>query len=403
MSSNHKVIRVSALLLLAAVSSLGQFESGSVLGTVTDPGGSVVSGASITLTNTQTGTSVKGKTDGSGNFLFVNQRLGSYQVRAEKTGFRVAETSPFDLSVDARQRIDLKLELGSVSESVTVTGAAGLLETDTSSRGEVINPREMSELPLNGRAYADLTLLVPGVAKSLLENGTDSSRDASYNVNGQRSELNNFMLDGVDNNAYGTSNQGFSNQVMQPSPDAIQQFKVETNNYSAEYDRAAGAVINVTIKSGTNQLHGSLWEYNRNTVFNAVGFFKPLNGTLPFNQNQFGASAGGPIIKNKLFVFGDYEGFRRVYHPLQFASVPTVAMDHGDFSAYGLPIANPFTHGIAPNGIIPASEFSPMGAPSPLFPRPTCPASPITTNRLPPTRFTTTRETSGPTTTSIRS
>ena len=145
------------------------------------------------------------------------------------------------------------------------------------------------------------------------------------------------------NNAYGTSNQGFSNQVMQPSLDAIQQFKVETDNYSAEYDHAAGAVINATIKSGTNQLHGSLWEYNRNTVLNAVGFFKPRNGTLPFNQNQFGAAAGGPILKNKLFVFGDYEGFRRVYHPLQFASVPTTSMDNGDFSAYGLAITNPLT------------------------------------------------------------
>jgi hypothetical protein len=369
----HKSTSVFSLLLLCAIPSLAQFESGSVLGSITDPSGNAVSAAVVTLTNIRTGTSVKSKTDSSGNFLFVNQRLGSYQVRAEMAGFRVAESNPFELTVDARQRLDLRLELGSVSEAVTVTGTAGLLEADTSSRGEVINPREISELPLNGRAYADLTLLVPGVAKSLLENGTDSSRDASYNVNGQRSELNNFMLDGVDNNAYGTSNQGFSNQVIQPSPDAIQQFKVETNNFSAEYDHAAGAVINVTIKSGTNQLHSSLWEYNRNTVLNAVGFFKPLNGTLPFNQNQFGAAAGGPIVKNKLFVFGDYEGFRRVYHPLQFATVPTVAMDHGDLSAFGLPIANPFTGGMAPGGVIPANEFSPIGGALTSLPAPNLP------------------------------
>jgi len=366
-------VSVIALGILCAVASLAQFESGSVLGTITDPSGKPVSGAVVTLTNIRTGTSAQGKTDASGDFLFVNQRLGSYQVRAEMTGFRVAQSNPFELSVDARQRIDLRLELGSVTEAVTVTGSAEVLETDNSSRGEVINPREISELPLNGRAYADLTLLVPGVAKSLLENGTDSSRDASYNVNGQRSELNNFMLDGVDNNAYGTSNQGFSNQVIQPSPDAIQQFKVETNNYSAEYDHAAGAVINVTIKSGTNQLHGSLWEYNRNTVLNAVGFFKPLNGTLPFNQNQFGATAGGPVIKNRLFFFADYEGFRRVYHPLQFATVPTVAMDHGDFSAYALPIANPFTGEMAPNFVIPASQFSPIGGALASLPAPNLP------------------------------
>jgi hypothetical protein len=369
----RKAISVSALLVLSAALCQAQFESGSVLGTITDPSGNAVSNASITLTNVRTNTSQKTKSDNTGNFLFVNQRLGSYRVRAELTGFKVAETSAFELTPDARQRVDLKLEIGNVSDSVTVSDAASLLEGDTSSRGEVINSREISELPLNGRAYADLTLLVPGVAKSLLENGTDSSRDASYNVNGMRSELNNFMLDGVDNNAYGTSNQGFSNQVMQPSPDAIAQFKVETNNFSAEYDHAAGAVINVTIKSGTNQVHGTLFEYNRNTVLNAVGFFRPQNGTLPFNQNQFGATLGGPILKNKLFLFGDYEGFRRVYHPLQFASVPTVAMDHGDFSAYGLPITNPLTGATFTNGIIPASQFGPIAGALTSLPAPNLP------------------------------
>jgi hypothetical protein len=376
MRFSNQARRVFTLVTLCAASAIvasAQFESGTVLGTVTDPSNSIIAGASVTLTNVRTGVSVKSKTDSSGNYLFVNQRLATYRVHVEMSGFKAEDTEPFELTVDSRQRVNIRMVVGATSESVTVSDAAGLLEADNSSRGQVISAREIGDLPLNGRAYADLTLLVPGVAKSLLENNTDSSRDASYNVNGQRSELNNFMLDGVDNNAYGTSNQGFSNQVMQPSPDAIQEFKVETNNYSAEFDHAAGAVINVTLKSGTNQLHGSLWEYNRNTVFNAVGFFKPLNGTLPFNQNQFGAAAGGPILKNKLFVFGDYEGFRRVYHPLQFASVPTVAMDRGDFSAYGLPIANPFTGVAAPNGIIPASEFSPIGGALTYLPAPNLP------------------------------
>ena len=358
--------RVSTLLALTAAMAamaLAQFESGTVLGTITDPANSPISGASVTLTNVRTGVALNAKTDSSGNYLFVNQRLGSYRVRAEMAGFKVSETAAFDLSVDARQRIDLKLEIGNVSDSVTVTDAASLLESDNSSRGQVINPREIVELPLNGRAYADLTLLVPGVAKSPLENGTDSSRDASFNVNGQRSELNNFMLDGIDNNAYGTSNQGFSNQVIQPNLDAVQQFKVETNNYSAEYGHAAGAVINATLKSGTNQFHGALWEYNRNTILNATGFFKPTGGgTLPFNQNQFGADIGGPVLKNKLFFFADYEGFRRVSHPLQFATLPTKAMDSGDLSAFGLPIVNPLTGAIAPNGVIPASQFGPIAA-----------------------------------------
>jgi len=225
----------------------------------------------------------------------------------------------------------------------------------------VINPREIVELPLNGREYADLTLLSPGVAKSPLENGTDSSRDGSFNVNGGRSELNNFLLDGIDNNAYGTSNQGFSNQVIQPNPDALQEFKVESDNYSAEFGRASGAVINANIKSGTNRFHGELWEFNRNTIFNAVGFFKPVGGgNLPFNQNQFGASLGGPILKDKMFLFADYEGFRRVSHPLQFATIPTAAMDQGNFSAYGLPISNPLNGQTFSNGIIPQSQYSPI-------------------------------------------
>src|SRR6202162_437844 len=328
-----RTVCVCALVLALAVAVpalFGQFEAATVLGTIRDASGAVVPNCKVTLENVNTGVSVSTNTDGNGNYEFVNQHLGMYKVRAEAAGFQTGEASSFELTTNARQRVDLSLKVGQVSSEVTVADAASLLETETSSRGQVISQAQIVELPLNGRAYADLTLLTPGVAKSALENQADSSRDASYNVNGQRSELNNFMLDGVDNNAYGTSNQGFSNQVMQPSPDAIQQFKVETNNYSAEYDHAAGAVINVTLKSGTNQFHGSIWEYNRNTVFNAVGFFKPLHGTLPFNPHQSGAAAGGPIIKNKLFVFGDYEGFRRVYHPLQFATVPTVAMDKGD-------------------------------------------------------------------------
>src|SRR5262249_39104275 len=147
-------------------------------------------------------------------------------------------------------------------------------------------------------------------------------------------------------------------------PDALQQFKVETNNYSAEFGRASGAVINATIKSGTNQFHGELWEFLRNTKLNATGFFKPVGGgTLPFNQNQFGGALGGPLRKDKLFFFADYEGFRRVYHPLQFATVPTTAMDQGDFSAFGVGVTNPLTGETFNNGIIPQAQFSPIAGP----------------------------------------
>src|SRR3954462_13281147 len=339
------------LCLVAQASLFGQFESGTVLGTVRDASGGSVPNATITLEGVRTGLTFQTKTDNDGSYQFVNQRLGTYRVRAEAQGFQTAPAENFDLNVNARQRVDLTLQVGSTTQNVTVEAAAALLETDTSSRGQLINPKQIVDLPLNGRAYADLTLLVPGVARSFLQNQSDSSRDASFNVNGQRSELNNFMLDGVDNNAYGTSTQGFSNQVIQPNPDALAEFKVETTNYSAEYGRATGAVINATIKSGTNQLHGELWEFLRNTNLNATGFFKPVNGTKPaFNQNQFGAALGGPIVKNKIFVFGDYEGFRRVFHPVQFATVPSVAAKQGIFS---VPIKNPYTGVSFANNVIP--------------------------------------------------
>lgn len=335
----------------------GQFESGTVLGTVHDPSGANVSGATVTLDNTKTGVALQTKTNSDGDYEFVNARLGTYRVKVEAAGFQTATTDSFDLTVNARQRVDLTLQLGQTSQNITVSGAATQLETESSGRGQVINAKQIVDLPLNGRSYADLTLLVPGVARSPLENQTDNSRDASFNVNGQRSELNNFLLDGIDNNAYGTSNQGFSNQVIQPNPDALAEFRVETDNYSAEYGRATGAVINATIKSGTNQLHGELWEFLRNTDLNATGFFKPVNGVKPaFIQNQFGAAAGGPIIKNKAFLFADYEGFRRVFHPILFATVPTAAMKQGNL---GLAVRNPITGILYPNGV-PQSAIIPF-------------------------------------------
>ncbi len=338
---------VCAVFTLQSSIAFAQFESGTVLGTVHDPSGAPVPNASVTLEDAKTGVNFKLTTGANGDYEFVNERPGSYRVRVTAPGFQTAEAAAFDLQVNARQRVDLTLQIGQSSQSVTVSDAAELLETDTSSRGQVISPKQIVDLPLNGRSYADLAALVPGVARSPLENQTDSSRDASFNINGLRSEYNNFMLDGVDNNAYGTSNQGFSNQVIQPNPDALSEFKVETDNYSAEYGRAPGAVLNAAIKSGSNQFHGELWEFNRNTVFNAEGFFKPVTGNLPFNQNQFGGALGGRILKDKMFFFVDYEGFRRVYHTPLFASVPTVAEKSGIFTTA---VENPLTQTVYPAG-----------------------------------------------------
>ncbi len=270
--------------------------------------------------------------------------------------------------MNARQRVDVKLKVGSASESVTVSGVASQLESETSDNGIVISPTEVQNLPLNGRAYADLATLAPGVRRNNLENQSVTSRDASYNVNGERSEFNNFLLDGLDNNAYGTSNQGFSNQAIPPSPDAINEFRVETNNYSAEYGRASGAVINVSINSGTNKFHGKVWEYNRNTAFNAIGpFLPPVNVLTGKRQqpvlirNQFGGDFGGPILKDKLFFFVDYEGNRQVQGQYTTATVPTLQQRQGIFTdtkGNPVPLRNPVTGAYYANGIVPTADWN---------------------------------------------
>ncbi len=313
-------------LLLCPISLFAQFDTATVLGTIRDAAGRVVEGSRVTLANQGTGTTQTATTDGNGSYNFLNVRVGDYSVKAELAGFKSATSNPFRADVNARQRVDLQLEIGQVTENVVVSDAAAVLETDSSDRGQVINRREIVDLPLNGREYADLALLSTGVRKSVLENQSITSRDASFNVNGQRSALNNFILDGIDNNSYGTSNQGFSNQVIQASPDALAEFKVQTDNYSAEFGRAAGAVINASIRSGTNGYHGSAWEFLRNTSLNAVGFFNtfaPGVSKPVFIQNQFGAAFGGRIIRDKLFFFVDYEGLRRVTKTAQFSALPT--------------------------------------------------------------------------------
>jgi Carboxypeptidase regulatory-like domain/TonB-dependent Receptor Plug Domain len=355
-----QIITGIALCLVATIPMFGQFESGAVVGTVTDPGNSVVSEASVTLLNKTTGATLTTRTDREGNYQFVNQRQGGYTIRVQAAGFQISETDQFELTVAARQRVDISLHIGPASESITVTDAAAALESETSARGQVVRSEQIVQLPLNGRAYSDLTLLVPGVAKSQLENQSNTSREGSFNVNGMRASLNNFLLDGVDNNSYATSSQGFSNQVIQANPDALAEFRIETSNFSAEFGKAAGAVINATLRSGSNDFRGQIWEFNRNAAFNAVGFFRPSTSGKPaFNQNQFGGAFGGPIRKDKSFFFADYEGFRRVTHATLFATVPTAAQKAG---ILGIPVRNPLTGAVYSEGVIPASAISPFAA-----------------------------------------
>ncbi len=383
----RRTLLASSLLACAALgTAAAQYDTASVLGFVRDTSGAAIPKSTVSLIDTQTGRRVTVASDAQGQFNFTDVHVGQYQVDATAPGFSESLTSPFSVAVNARQRVDVQLQVGKAAETVTVSGAASALESESSESGVVIEPTEVHNLPLNGRAYADLTTLAPGVRRNNLENQSVTSRDASFNVNGQRSEFNNFLLDGLDNNAYGTSNQGFSNQNIPPSPDAINEFRVETNNYSAEYGRASGAVINVSINSGTNKFHGVVYEYNRNTSFNAIGpFLPPVNAITGKVQkpvlirNQFGGTLGGPIRRDKTFFFVDFEGNRQVQGQYSAVTIPNANQRAGIFrttTGAPVPLRNPITGTLYPDGVVPQTDWTPLAKlviadlPAPNVPNP---------------------------------
>lgn len=358
--------------MLAAIFAIGVCaqSDATVLGSVRDSNGAAVTNATVTLKNIGTTLTTVANTDSNGDYQFVNVKIGTYQIIIEAQGFNKTVADQINVAVNARQRVDLTLQVATATETVIITGAAELLETDTSERGQVVQRQQIVALPLNGRSYANLALLTPGVRESSTNSSIGGGgREAAFNVNGLRATMNNFLLDGTDNNAYGTSNQSFSSQVVQVSPDAIAEFKVQTNTYSAEFGRSGGAVINATYRSGTNRFHGSAWEFNRNTVLNAVGFFKPTGGVKPpLNRNQFGFTFGGPIIKDRTFFFGDYEGFRQIQKNLVFSTIPTLAQRQGILNITTVvngqpviqPIRNPITGVIYTDGRVPLSDITPF-------------------------------------------
>src|SRR5436190_8097368 len=320
---------ITSLIVLATV-CVAQVDRGEIVGTVTDPSGARISGAQITLMNLQTGQSIHLTTDNEGTYSAKLLKIGTYAVSANRQGFQTTVQSTVDVAVNQSVRVDLMLKLGSASEKVEVTGAAPLLQTQSSSLGTVETERRISELPLNGRNFIQLAYLGPGanggqtgsnVSGGVFEN---ERANEAVSVNGLRVSNNNFLLNGVDNNEF-----GLGGVVVLPPPDAIQEFRTEENSMSAEFGRG-GAAVNVVLKSGTNQIHGGAYEFIRNDKLDAVNFFN--QGQQPFKRNQFGAFLGGPIKKDKTFIFGDYQGSRLRESQPFLSTVPTDTERTGDFS-----------------------------------------------------------------------
>lgn len=343
-----------------------QFDQAAVVGTVRDERGGAIAGAKVTLFSPDTGFQQTLLTNELGDYTFPTVRIGTYRVTAEKEGFTPSTAENVVLTVNARQRVDLVLKVGQVSESITVVEVTPLLETDSSSKGQVITGKKILDLPVLGRNYSYFALLAPGVRESQFSNQGSIvfRREGSYNVNGLRSVFNNFLLDGVDNNFYGTTNQGFSNQAIQPSPDSVAEFRMMINTYSAEFGRTAGAVMNVSTKSGTNELHGSVWHFLQNDKMNATGFFKPVQNRKPVNKrNMFGFTLGGPLRRDRTFFFFDYEGSRWRARTFALTSLPNEQMRNGILP---LDVRVPITFTDDQNRTIPAGTVIPAGTPIPM-------------------------------------
>ena len=326
---------LSTLLLLMALTAVpplwAQKDDGAIVGLVRDASGAVVMGAKVTVTDVDRGIQVTLTTNEQGEYVASPLKIGRYSVTVEKPGFKKAVAGPVQVNIQDRVGVDVKLEAGAVTEVIIVTGERPQLETETSDLGQVVDSRRINALPLNGRNYAQLALLGTGIAPA--EPGSRVETTFGFSAGGARSLQNNFLLDGIDNNANLGDVLNGAAYVVQPAVDAIAEFKVETNAYSAEFGRGNGAIMNAVIKSGTNQVHGDLWEFLRNEKLDAINRFDQF-GQQPYKQNQFGFTLGGPVIKNKMFLFGDYEGLRIRQGLPQLSTVPTQAEIGGDFSAF---------------------------------------------------------------------
>jgi hypothetical protein len=328
------VLPAIGLILLCTGLALGQVDMGEILGTVRDTSGAVVPGAKVTILSQETGLALTTATNSSGIYVFNPIKIGTYKVTASKTGFENVSQSNIVVNIQAQVKVDLTLTPGKVTTTVQVTAASPQLQTQSASTGQVITTLQVGNLPLATRNYTFLAQLSPGVTTINPSSGRGMNQTGSFVANGAGTELNNYILNGIDNNNDSVDFLNGTAYVALPPPDALSEFKVQTSDFSAEFGRAGGAVVNATIKSGTNQLHGDAWEFNQNNAYDAAGFFENASHTrIPkLTYNQFGFTLGGPVVlphiyngRNKTFFFVDYQGTRIATQSFQQASVPTEA------------------------------------------------------------------------------
>ena len=316
------------LLLLTAPPALAQVDQGTITGVIEDSSGAVIPNAAVALTNVDTGLVLQIRSNASGLFTFSPIKIGAYSLKIAAPGFETFTQQNLRVDVVARLNVPISLQPGSVTQTVTVNTAPPLLQTQEGSVGQVISAQSINDTPLNGRNWVYIAQLTAGVAPPF--GNTRGSGTGDFVANGQRAEQNDFILDGVDNNTNLVDFLNGASYVVRPPPDALAEFKIQTSSYSAEYGHSAGAVVNASIKSGTNQIHGDVWEYLRNTNLDATNWNAQTNP--PYHENQFGATLGLPIIRNKLFYFGDVEANRISIANTNVLSVPTALMRQGNFS-----------------------------------------------------------------------
>ncbi|MCP5116796.1 MAG: hypothetical protein GY953_38715, partial [bacterium] len=333
MKRSMPAVLVTAVVILSLLTSVAysQLSTATIVGVVTDPQGAVIPGAGLLLVNEGTGVETRSETNPTGNYRIQNIQVGTYTLAASAEGFSTKKLEAFTLTVNQTATLNIALEVGAVAETVTVEATGVEVQSSTAELGQVVEEKQVVDLPLNGRNFTQMMMLQPGVVTV----GMPGSQSLSYtrqigeatnpSVNGQNNRANVYMLDGVSNfETFGNA------WAVPPIIDAIQEFKVQTHNDSAEVGMGSGGIVNVVTKSGTNEIHGTGWYFGKNDALNARKFNEA--SVTPFKQHQFGATAGGPIIKNKTFVFGAYQGFRFRTPARRYYNVPSQAMLGGDFS-----------------------------------------------------------------------